>query len=376
VNTGPASTCPPGTDSVTDRLSRRFAIRRGGRTAAWSGVGAGVAVAVLAYLPFAVFTSTTQTLVTFFELVTMASMWNLLAGYAGLVSVGQQAYVGLGAYAVLAFSDWGVQPYLGVFLAALACAVIALPTSLLAFRLRGDYFAVGTWVIAEVYHLAVTRDTALGGGSGRALTTLSGFTPTLREAITYWVALGVATVSIAGCYLLLRGRLGLALTAVRDDERAASASGVDVTRAKRVVYLAAAAGCGASGGVLLVSQLNVAPDSAFSVQWTAYMIFIVVIGGIGTIEGPVLGAIVFTVVQRLFASAGVWYLILLGAMAIAAAVWLPRGLWGLASASRLRLSLFPIGYTVIPAGPTPPTGSADPTPPPPTRQEPDPESSG
>jgi branched-chain amino acid transport system permease protein len=379
VNIDPAGTRPSETDTVTNQPSGGLTIRRGGRTAAWSGVGAGVAVAVLAYLPFAVFTSTTQTLVTFFELVTMASMWNLLAGYAGLVSVGQQAYVGLGAYAVLAFSDWGVQPYLGVFLAALACAVIALPTSLLAFRLRGDYFAVGTWVIAEVYHLAVTRDTALGGGSGRALTTLSGLDPTLRDAITYWVALGVATVSITGCYLLLRGRLGLALTAVRDDERAASASGVDVTRAKRVVYLAAAAGCGASGGILLVSQLNVAPDSAFSVQWTAYMIFIVVIGGIGTIEGPVLGAVIFTVMQRLFASNGVWYLILLGVMAIAAAVWLPRGLWGLASASRLRLSLFPIGYTVIPAGPAPradPTHRADPAPPPPARQEPDPESSG
>ena len=156
---------------------------------------------------------------------------------------------------------------------------------------------------------------------------------------------GVATVSVAGCYLLLRGRLGLALTAVRDDERAAGASGVDVTRAKRIVYLAAAAGCGASGAVILVSQLNVAPDSIFSVQWTAYMIFIVVIGGIGTIEGPVLGAVVFTVVQRLFAGAGAWYLILLGAMAIGAAVWLPRGLWGLVE-RRTRIRVLPLGRFV------------------------------
>jgi branched-chain amino acid transport system permease protein len=300
----------------------------------------------LAYLPFAVYTSTTQTIVTFFELVTMASMWNLLAGYAGLVSVGQQAYVGLGAYGVLLFSDWGVEPYIGVLVSALAGALIALPTSLLAFRLRGDYFAVGTWVIAEVYHLAVTRDGALGGGSGRALTTLSGIDPTLRDAITYWVGLGVATAAIGGSYLLLRGRLGLALTAVRDDETAAGTSGVAVTRAKRAVYLAAAAGCAASGGVLVVSQLNVAPDSIFSVQWTAYMIFITVIGGIGTIEGPVFGAVIFTVVQRLFASAGVWYLILIGAFAVCAAIWLPRGLWGLVSSGRVRVSLFPVGYTV------------------------------
>lgn len=320
-------------------------VRRGGR-AVWSGTGSAVVIAVLAYLPFAVYTSTTETIVTFFTLVTMASMWNLLAGYAGLVSVGQQAYVGLGAYGVLLFSDWGVEPYLGVLVSAVGCALIALPTSLLAFRLRGDYFAVGTWVIAEVYHLAVTRDSALGGGSGRALNTLSGIDPTLRQAITYWVALGVATAAVAGSYLLLRGRLGLALTAVRDDETAAGSSGVAVTRAKRAVYLAAAAGCGASGGLLLVSQLNVAPDSIFSVQWTAYMIFITVIGGIGTIEGPVLGAVIFTVVQRLFASAGVWYLILIGAFAVCAAIWLPRGLWGLVSSGRVRVSLFPVGYTV------------------------------
>ncbi len=367
ANTGTTDTASALGDQASKDAAAALTVRRGGRSAVWSGAGSGVVIAVLAYLPFAVFTSTTQTIVTFFILVTMSSMWNLLAGYAGLVSVGQQAYVGLGAYAVLAFSDWGVQPYLGVLLAAFACAVIAVPTSLLAFRLRGDYFAVGTWVIAEVYHLAVTRDSALGGGSGRALTTLSGLDPTLRDAVTYWVALGVATVSVAGCYLLLRGRLGLALTAVRDDERSAAAGGVPVLRTKRIVYLIAAAGCGAAGGLLLVSQLNVAPDSAFSVGWTADMIFITVIGGIGTIEGPVLGAVVFTVVQRAFAGAGVWYLILLGAMAIGAAVWLPRGLWGLVSGGRLRLSLFPIGYAVAPGGRAPrPTA----------RQGPDPESSG
>ena len=341
----PAAT--PATVPGGSQASRhaRLPVRRGGR-AVWSGAGSAIVVAVLAYLPFAVYTGTTQTIVTFFILVTMASMWNLLAGYAGLVSVGQQAYIGLGAYGVLMFSDWGVEPYLGVLVSALACALIALPTSLLAFRLRGDYFAVGTWVIAEVYHQAVTRDGALGAGSGRSLTTLSGLDPTLRQAITYWVALAVATASVAGCYLLLRGRLGLALTAVRDDETAAGSSGVAVTRAKRVVYLAAAAGCGGAGGVLLVSQLNVGPDSIFSVQWTAEMIFITVIGGIGTIEGPVLGAVIFTVVQRLFASAGVWYLILIGAFAVGAAIWLPRGLWGLLSSGRVRISLFPVGYTV------------------------------
>lgn len=232
-----------------------------------------------------------------------------------------------------------------MFLAAGVCALIALPTSLLAFRLRGDYFAVGTWVIAEVYHLVVERDSDLGGGSGRALTTLSDLDPVVRQALTYWVALAVAVLTVLGAYLLLRGRLGLALTAIRDNEIAAASAGVAVGRAKRVVYLAAAAGTGAAGGVILLSQLNVAPDSIFSVQWTAYMVFIVVVGGIGTLEGPVLGAVLFIALRQLFANAGVWYLILLGALAIATAIWLPRGLWGSLS-QLIGARLFTIGYTV------------------------------
>jgi branched-chain amino acid transport system permease protein len=320
-------------------------VRRGGRVSVWSGVGATIVVVVAAYLPFAVYTTVTDALITFLFLVTIASMWNLLAGYAGLVSVGQQAYIGLGSYAVLQFSDWGIQPYIGVFLAAGACAVIALPTSLLAFRLRGDYFAVGTWVIAEVYRLLIVRDNSLGGGSGRSLTTLSTMDQTVREAATYWVALAVAVLSVLGCYLLMRSRLGLALTAVRDNETAARSAGVRIGLAKRIVYLVAAAGCGAAGGVLLVSSLTVVPDAQFSVQYSAYMIFIVVIGGLGYLEGPILGAVVFFALQQLFSSYGTWYLVLVGAIAIATAVLAPRGLWGLLS-TRTGAVLFPTGYRV------------------------------
>ena len=307
--------------------------------------GTMVLLVVLALVPLWFTQNTTEKLTELFVLIILAGMWNVLAGYAGLVSVGQQAYVGLGAYAVLQFSDWGVQPYLGVLLAAIVCAVIALPTSLLAFRLRGDYFAVGTWVIAEVYHLLMERDASLGGGSGRSLTTLSGLDPVLRQAITYWVALAVAALAVLGAFLLLRSRLGLALTAVRDNEVAAGSVGVAVGRAKRIVYLVAAAGTGAAGGVVLVNQLNVAPDSIFGIQWTAYMIFIVIVGGIGTLEGPILGAVIFVLMQQVFANAGVWYLILLGVLAIGAAIWLPSGLWG-AVAQWTGARLFNIGYSV------------------------------
>jgi branched-chain amino acid transport system permease protein len=334
--------------TLTDALLRGapvVSVRRGNKATVWTSIGLGAVVVVLAYLPYITYTTVTDRLITFFMLLTMASMWNLLAGYAGLVSVGQQAYIGLGAYAVLQFSDWGVQPYLGVLLAAATCAVIAVPTSLLAFRLRGDYFAVGTWVIAEVYRLVMVRDKALGGGSGRSLNTLSDLDQTVREAFTYWVALAVAVLSLVACYLLMRSRLGLALTAVRDNEVAAGSAGVKVSLAKRIVYLVAAAGTGASGGVLVVSSLSVNPDTVFSVQWSAYMIFIVIIGGLGFVEGPLIGAIVFFALQQTLSNYGVWYLILLGLIAMAAAIWLPRGLWGLL-ADRLGVRLFPVGYVI------------------------------
>jgi branched-chain amino acid transport system permease protein len=294
--------------------------------------GAFVAVvAILAQLPFFVTAATTGPLVTFFVLLTMSTAWNLLAGYAGLVSIGQQAYVGLGAYALVQLSDWGVQPFFGVALAGAIAALFALPTSWLAFRLRGDYFAVGTWVIADLYRLVVVRDDALGGGSGRSLTTLAGFDPVLRQAITYWIALGVAALSLSAGYVLLRSRLGLSLMAIRDDEVAARSLGVRVVRAKRTVYLVSAAGAGAAGGVLVVSQLSVHPDAIFSVQWSAYMIFIVLIGGLGSLEGPIVGAIVFFAMQQTLAAYGVFYLVVLGAVAVAVAALWPRGLFGFAA---------------------------------------------
>jgi branched-chain amino acid transport system permease protein len=342
---GAGSVAPPRIPAQRDGSAAPPRVRRGRRANLWTTIVLGVAVVVLAYAPFAVYTSITDDLVTLFILVTIASMWNLLAGYAGLVSIGQQAYIGLGAYAVLQFSDWGVQPYVGVIAAAVACAIIAVPTSLLAFRLRGDYFAVGTWVIAEVYHLLVERDGSLGGGSGRSLTTLSSIDSSVREALTYWVALGVTVLTVAGCYVLLRSRLGLALTAIRDDETAARSVGVTVSLAKRLVYLVSAAGCGAAGGLLIVSSLNVQPDAIFSVQWSAYMIFIVIIGGLGYMEGPILGAIVFFALQQSLSSYGVWYLVLIGVIAMASVLWLPRGLWG-AVAARTDVRLFPVGYVV------------------------------
>jgi len=320
-------------------------VARSRRSAGWAGLVAVAVLLVLASLPYVLYANVTDLLVNFFILLLLASMWNLLAGYGGLVSVGQQAYIGLGAYVVLVLAQRGLNPFAAIPLAALACAVVAVPTSLLVFRLRNEYFAIGTWVVAEVFQLIFSRVASLGGGTGSGLPGLADLDPALRQALTYWAALAVVAAGVLGTYLLLRSRIGLDLTAIRDDEIGARSVGVRTARAKRVVYLAAALGCGAGGALLIVSQLNVQPAAIFSVQWSAYMIFIAVIGGLGFIEGPILGTIVFFVLQQTLAEQGAWYLVILGAVAVAMAMWVPQGLWGLVS-GRFQVRLFPVGYWV------------------------------
>ena len=150
-------------------------------------------------------------------------------------------------------------------------------------------------------------------------------------------------LALAGIYLLLRGRLGLVLTAIRDDEVAARSSGARVGLARLLVFVVAGAGCGAAGGVLAISQLQVQPSAVFSVQWTAEMAFATIIGGLGTIEGPIIGTVVYMVLQQTLASYNAWYLIILGLVAILIALFARRGLWGLVD-EHLNVRLFPVGY--------------------------------
>jgi branched-chain amino acid transport system permease protein len=302
-----------------------------------------VLVAVLALLPYIVFQSLTNTLVNLFILVTLASMWNVLAGYAGLVSVGQQAYIGLGAYAVLLLAQHGVNPFVAIPAAVVVGAVFALPASWFALRLTGGYFAIATWVLAIVAAIIVSGIPSLGGGTGDALPGLANVAPTLLGAETYWASLAVAVVSVVGVYALLRSRLGLVLTAIRDNEVGARSIGTRIKGAKRTVYVVAAAGCAGAGALVAISQLNVQSANVFNVQWTAYMIFAVLIGGIGSIEGPIIGSVIFIVLQQTLAQYNAWYLIGLGSVAIVMAIWVRGGVWSLLT-SKIPVQLFPVGY--------------------------------
>jgi branched-chain amino acid transport system permease protein len=318
-------------------------VTRSRRNVAWTGIGALVVVVVLALFPYLVYAGTTTIMVQGFIVLTLACMWNLLAGYAGLVSVGQQAFVGLGAYFVLILALHGISPFAALPVAAIGCGVAALPLWWLVSRLRSGYFAIATWVLAATVMLIIEKFSSIGGGTGMPLPGLSGYDPTLLTADTYWAGLAVTVIALAATYLVLRGRLGLVLTAIRDDEVAARSSGVRVGLARMLVFVIAGIGCGAAGALLAISQLQVQPTSVFSVQWTAEMAFAVIIGGIGTIEGPILGTIVYMVLQQTLQSYNAWYLIILGLVAIVIALFARRGLWGLAD-DHLHIRLFPVGY--------------------------------
>src|SRR3954469_5178975 len=209
---------------------RSFRIETADRLSRPAAVLAAILLLALVLLPTFAGRNLIQDLIFLFYMMALAQCWNLLAGYAGLISVGQQAFVGLGGYVLFAMTlIGGVNPLLAIPVAGIVAAVLALPTALIVFRLRGAYFAIGTWVVAEVYRLVFAQVKPLGGGTGTSLTPsvtssapgiewvkslLDVRTPAARDIVSYWVALALTAGTLALVYLILRSRRGLALGAI------------------------------------------------------------------------------------------------------------------------------------------------------------------
>ena len=309
-------------------------------------------VLVLASVPYWAGRGDMRLLSEIFLYLTLASLWNLLAGYAGLVSVGQQAFVGLGGYCLFALAIFGgIHPLAALPLLAFLGALVALPVALLIFRLHGAYFAIGTWVIAEVFRLSFAQISALGGGSGTSLpigiVKSIASSRAMRDSVSYWAALFVCVLVLAIIYLWLRSRNGISLTAIRDNELAASSLGIDIWWTKLKVYIVTAAMTSVVGGLIFLQKLRISPDAAFSVNdWTAYVIFMVVIGGIGTIEGPIIGTLLYFILRGFFADLGTIYLMILGLFAIVIILKSPRGIWGYIQ-DKYDISLFSLSRRVM-----------------------------
>lgn len=282
-------------------------------------------------------------LTTLFIYVTLALTWNALAGYGGLVSVGQQAFFGLGAYAAIRLADAGLNVVAALILAAILVGAVSLPISAIMLRLRAGEFAIGMWVVAELAHLFVNLDRLVQGETGTSLIALNVYDAETRHAMIYGLALGTLATVAGTLFALLRSPIGAAIQAIRDDEIAAASVGVRVLATQRLLFVLAATGTAMAGALWLATAITFQPKTYFSVQWTAYMIFMVLVGGVGTFEGPVLGAILFFVIEVWFGGAGVWYLVGLGGTALLFTLFLPRGIWGWVE-QRLSLRLLPVGY--------------------------------
>jgi len=311
-----------------------------------------ITLIVLALAPYWGDRQTLRLLAEIYAFVALASLWNLLAGYAGLVSVGQQAFVGLGGYLLFAFAILlGMHPIAAILIVGPIGALVAIPVAALIFRLRGAYFAIGTWVVAEVFRLLASQISVLGGGSGISLpaAVVVAMAPSrqMREFETYWLALALTIVVLGAIVGLLRSRHGLALTAIRDNEMAAQSNGIGVWRIKFIVYVLTAFGTAMIGALIFLQKLRISPDTAFSVNdWTAFIIFITIIGGIGRVEGPVIGTIIFFILRQALADLGSLYLLMMGAVAIVVMLWAPKGLWGLI-AERFGWQLLPLQRQLV-----------------------------
>lgn len=276
-------------------------------------------------------------------LCALAILWNLLAGYGGRISVGQQAYVGIGAYAMLALCLYtSIPPILSVPLAAAIGAVLSLPIALMLFRLQGHYFAIATWAVAEILRLIVMQIAPLGGGSGTSLPidVLKAISPdrAMRADFIYWIVFAIFALVLFGALLLMRSRWGLALRAMRDSELAAESLGIKLAPLRLTLYCVVGGLTAAVGAVILLQKLRISPDAAFSVQdWTAFVLFIAVIGGVGTLEGPIIGTLIFIVLRETLADYGPVYLIVLGLVGVATMLFAPKGVWGGLAARGLSL---------------------------------------
>jgi branched-chain amino acid transport system permease protein len=296
-------------------------------------LGSGVVVLVLA--PWVFDTGTVAVLTQFLCLLVLALMWNLLAGYADIVTVGQHGFVGVGAYAFYGFAAVaGISPILSILLAGLVALLVAVPAMAVVFRLRGAYLAVGTWVVAEILMLTAGKLPAFGGGSGVSLpisvARAFGTDPATRYQTIYWLALALLGVTFVSTYALLRSRVGLGLVAMRDNEEAAGTAGVNLLGIRILCFLWTAPFLGLAGAIATLQKLRVSPAASFSMaDWTVFVIFTVVIGGVGSLEGPVLGTALFLLLREFLSDLGTWHLMVLGGLSIAVILIEPGGLWGL-----------------------------------------------
>jgi branched-chain amino acid transport system permease protein len=328
-----------------------------------AGVAAAVILPLLFLVPAVASRNLLQDLIFVFTMLALAQLWNVLAGWGGLISVGQQAFVGIGAYSLFAgVTLAGLDPLLAIPAAGFLAALVAAVLGPLMFRLEGPSFAIGSWVVAEALRLGCAQFKPLGGGTGMSLssTALANMTGTgsvaalfgirtaaARDVIVYWIALLLVVAITLAIYVFVRSRLGLGLAASRDNNAAARSVGVRTDRIRYGLWVLVAFATGMVGALVYLQKARISPDAAFSVvDWTAYVLFVVVIGGVRTIEGPIVGVLVLWALQFNLSGYGSLYLLVLGLIAILVMLFMQTGIWG-SAAARWNLQVFAIRKLLI-----------------------------
>lgn len=261
--------------------------------------------------------------------ITLGHMWNLLAGYSGLVSLGLQMYIGVGAFTVAAFSNYlGVPLIIALFLGGIVSTIIAVGLSYLLLRMRGMYFAIATWMFAEAMVLVIVSQEFFGRGQGLFIIAARALNETHKYYLSVILVIAVTFLVV----LQLRSKLGLGLLAIRDNDTAAQTTGVPLFRSKLVAMMISGFVTGIVGGVYYIVFIWIQPYSAFSITtWTVAAVFIVVIGGIGTIMGPIVGGVIYVFLSQ-YLSTLTWMgslnMVILGAIAVTVILVAPHGIVG------------------------------------------------
>jgi branched-chain amino acid transport system permease protein len=230
----------------------------------------------------------------------LGTSWNLLSGYTGQVSFGHAAFFGIGAYAAaLPFYHWQISPWWGLLTGGLAAVFLAFLLGKLVFRLRGPYFALGTLACAEILRLVFGEEEWLTNGHNGIFY----MTTWVSKYPYYFIILAIAAAAVLSVKLIMRGKLGYYFLSIREDQDAAEALGIDTARYKNISLWISAFFAGLAGAFFMVYQGFIDPEVVFALHNISIITILVgIIGGVGTIWGPPLGALIMVFVQELFRS--------------------------------------------------------------------------
>jgi branched-chain amino acid transport system permease protein len=257
--------------------------------------------------------------------VTTSVAWNLLGGFAGQVSFGFAVFYGLGAYSTAMSLNAGLNRPISLLIGAIVAATASLLIGLPTFRLRGPYFAIATIGVSEAVRVVMTNVAFTGGASGYRLSEHGSF----NQLLHFYAALSVAVIAVAVSIFVRRSKFGLALVAIREDEDAASDLGVNPFRTKLLAHALAAALTGAAGGVYTGYAAFIYPQGVFGFDISVAILLMPIIGGVGTVWGPVVGALVYGFVhEELIASFPQLHLLLYGSLLILIILFEPGGVMG------------------------------------------------